>query len=285
MPSLGLSIFWAMLIISAKHYMLFFCKMLSYIIYLGFNTIMTNGGKPGGVENHDCNYRENIELTLPISADEILTLSYSNTSVYSSRENSEVDCIEITLPTPEGTPARVHRIFERPDLMAGLGSLGFRLVTDRYASEEHVRAYAEWATSDCDGEWAVIAQDGVSLSSHTLEAIPHITRDSPVVELHLNDDEIFKATYNNTQLHYINGDSIIRSYISLYTINDETGVTDRRFMFDVLEIMKELEKQDFPVTRQPYPSNAAIAAYEQRFAHNIDKTLDHMVGRYQVTPE
>lgn len=242
-----------------------------------------SGETAGGVDKFDSNYRETVELTLPISADEILKLNYDNTAVYSSRENPDVNCIEITLPNQEGSVARVHRIFERLDLMSGLVSFGFTTISERYASKDRVEAYAEWVTSDCDEEWAVITKDGISLSPDPLEAISHIAHSTPVVELQL-DDEVFEATYNNTHLFYVGGDKpLIASYMSFSKMNDETGIVDTRYLFDVLETMEDLEAQGFPVTKQPYPSNTVVAAYALRFANNIDKTLEHMRGGDEAT--
>ena len=246
---------------------------------------MASGEKTGGVEHPDDNFKETIELTLPISADEILKLTYDNTSVYSSRENPAIDCIEIILPSPAGSAARVHRIFERLDLMSGLVSLGFRTVTDRYATTERCAAHAAWAASEIEEEWAVIARDGVSVNSDELEKIDYIAHDTPVVELQLDDGEIHRATYGNTHLFYVvGGDQMIASYLGLSQKNEETGALNTRYVFDVLAIMEDLEAQGFPVTKLPFPSNAVVAAYTRRFSANIDKTLEHIRGGDEATP-
>lgn len=242
---------------------------------------MTGGEKTGGVENPDFNQQSDVELTLPISADEILKLNHGNTSVRSSLENPDVDCIEIREPGQESSAERVHRIFERFDLMFGLISLGFPIVTSQRASDDSRQAYAEWSTNDNDedeGEgWAVISKDGVSISPRTLEALPPMSQCGPVVKLPLRNGEAVQANVDNTRLFYFGEDSIL-SHIRLTSRNETTGQAEWNYLFDVDGLMEDLKQQGFPVTRRDEPSFADALIGQEWFVNNLDNTLQRILS-------
>jgi len=240
---------------------------------------MTGGEKPGGVEHPDFNQQSDVELTLPISADEILKLNHGNTSVRSSLENPDVDCIEMREPGQEGSAERVHRIFDRFDLMFGLISLGFPIVTSQRASDDSRRAYDEWNTVDSDEDegWAVILKDGVSISPKTLEDIPPMSQCGPVVELPLLSGGAVQANVDNTRLFYFGEDSIL-SHIRLTSRNETTGQPVWDYLFDVDGLMEDLKQQGFPVTRRDEPSFADAFIGQKWFDNNLDNTLQRILG-------
>ena len=240
---------------------------------------MASGEKSGGVENLDNNFQETIELTLPISADEILRLNYGNTSVHSSLEHPDVDCIEIREPSQAGSAERVHRIFDRFDLMFGLISLGFPIVTSQRASDDSRRAYDEWNTVDSDEDegWAVISKDGVSISPQTLEAVPPIAQSGPVVELPLLSGGAVQANVDNTRLFYFGEDSIL-SHIRLTSQNETTGQPEWNYLFGVDGLMEDLKQQGFPVTRRDEPSFADALIGQKWFNNNLDQTLQRILS-------